>query len=120
MGSCTVTTGRPPVTAAVRSTGTEPLGVSPSGSAWTSAPSFCRVRPDWFAMTLLATSCTRITKLLLPTTLSAVAADAVKVNRAPAPSAPSVPLVAAMPPTVTTPPKSAASAALPVVVVMSW
>ncbi|MNZ65360.1 hypothetical protein D3C78_835500 [compost metagenome] len=71
-------------------------------------------------MTLLATSCRRITKVLLPVWLSADTLDTLKVQRASTPSPPWVPPCPANPLTSTLPAKSAPRAPLPVRVVMIW
>ncbi|MCY1439595.1 hypothetical protein D9M71_558380 [compost metagenome] len=122
VGSRTVTVGWPPVRATVRSTPVVPLGVSASGSLYRAWALFCRDLVAWLPITLLATSCRRMTKLLLPVTLSPLADDALKVRRASTPSAPSVPPWPAIPLTTTLPAKLAAKAPLPPMplTVMIW
>ncbi|MNE23247.1 hypothetical protein D3C80_1164940 [compost metagenome] len=80
---------------------------------------FCSTVPAWLPITLLATSCTRMTKLLLPVSLSAAALEALKVKRTSPPSSPRVPPSAAKLPTVMVPTKLPVSAPLPATLVIS-
>ncbi|MCY1428998.1 hypothetical protein D3C76_869800 [compost metagenome] len=114
------TVGWPPVRVTVRSSATVPFGVSPSGSLKSVCALFCSTVPAWLPSTLLATSCTRMTKLLLPRLLSALALETLKVRRTSPPSSPRAPVSAAKLPTVTVPAKLPVRAPLPATVVISW
>ncbi|MCY1424529.1 hypothetical protein D9M71_402790 [compost metagenome] len=98
------------------------MGVSVSGSVYSTCALFCRDLVAWLPMTLLAISCRRMTKLLLPVTLSPLTVETLKVRRPSTPSAPRVPPWPAKPLTTTLPAKLAVRAALPPMplVVMIW
>ncbi|MNZ73095.1 hypothetical protein D3C78_914960 [compost metagenome] len=113
------TVGWPSTRVTVRSSATVPFGVSPSGSLNSAWALFCSTLPAWLPSTLLATSCTRMTKVLLPVSLSAAALETLKVQRTSPPSSPRVPPSAVKVPTVMVPAKSPVSAPLPAVVVIS-